>query len=185
MQRAWMMDTNATIGVNFTKWKDFGQSLRNTTLVNITRVLPESANATCNTAAVVPIRNAVYAYTSYDMHGNLTLLMDSSVYCDPPPRGARRRINLEFTFHFYFDFPAQGRRRRRTAQASQAVDAGGVHNDVLMTSVLTVDLYKSLDDIPAVTDAPPEQSGALRPEGKAPLSALAALATATALLVLT
>lgn len=180
-QRAWVMDTNATISVIFTKLKDFGQSLRNTTLVNITRTLPGSSNATCNTTAVVPLSNAQYSYVSYNMYGNLTLLMDSSIYCDPPPRGAKRQIQIEFTYNFYFDFPADGRRRRRTTQARQAIDAGMVYNTVFKATVLTVDLYNNADDM-VNADVAPQASGASRLRRSSSF-VLAALATAIATLI--
>jgi hypothetical protein len=152
-QRAWVMDTNATMAVIFTKLKDFGQSLRNTSLVNITRSLPASSNATCNSVAVVPLSNAVYTYTSYNMYGNLTLLLDQSIYCDAPPRGAKRQIQMEFTYNFYFDFPAEGRRRRRTTEARQALEARFLSKAL----VFDLELYRTTDDMSPIA---PQQSAA-------------------------
>jgi hypothetical protein len=149
MQRAAVVDTNFSIDVTIAKAKDFGQSLRNFTLTNITRALPTSPNATCSTEAQVPLSNAALQYMSYNMYANLTLLLDQSVYCDPPPRGARRAVELAFTYSFYFDFDGENsRRRRRTVSSRQTITALGP-DSMVQTAAMQLDLYRDMADLMA------------------------------------
>jgi hypothetical protein len=175
MQRAAVVDTNFSIDVTIAKAKDFGQSLRNFTLTNITRALPTSPNATCSTEAEVPLSNAVLQYASYNMYANLTLLLDQSVYCDPPPRGARRAVELAFTYIFYFDFEGENnRRRRRTVSSRQTITALGTGSDSLVqTAAMQLDVYHDMADLMA--DSAPSVGTAAAAPGLGLLLALVVL----------